>query len=159
VKLSSQEEYGLRCLLQVARRGENESIALAEMSRLEGISVANAAKIMRLLRRAGFLRSSRGQTGGYALARPADAISVGEVLSALGGRLFDSTFCDRHAGVETRCTHMGDCSIRPVLRRLQDVFDGVLGRMMLSELLRPERHVRVVRPGAVELPMLSQRSG
>ena len=51
MKLSSQEEYGLRCLLQVARSGE--SLTIAELSRLEGISSPNVAKILRILRRGG----------------------------------------------------------------------------------------------------------
>ena len=113
MKLSTQEEYGLRCLLQLAA-GEGKSLTIAELTKLEGISPANVAKIMRVLRRSGFVKSTRGQAGGYALARPADQISVAEVLAALGGRLFDSGFCDRHAGVEVRCHHLGDCSIRPV---------------------------------------------
>src|SRR4030095_15344084 len=151
MKLSTQEEYGLRCVLQLGRRGDAESLTIAELSQREGISPANVAKIMRVLRRSGFVKSTRGQAGGYALARPADQISVAEVLSALGGRLFDSGFCDRHAGVEVRCHHLGDCSIRPVLRQLQDVVDQVLGRLMLKNLLCSEsaRAAAWTSPGAV----------
>jgi len=48
MKLSSQEEYGLRCLLQLARAGEGASLTIAEMSEREGISAPNVAKIMRI---------------------------------------------------------------------------------------------------------------
>ncbi|HUL79346.1 MAG TPA: Rrf2 family transcriptional regulator, partial [Vicinamibacteria bacterium] len=71
MKLSSQEEYGLRCLLQLARAGGGASLTIAEMSEREGISAPNVAKIMRILRRAGLVKSTRGKAGGYALARPA----------------------------------------------------------------------------------------
>lgn len=138
MKLSSQEEYGLRCLLQLARAGDGASLTIAELSRLEGLSAPNVAKMLRLLRRSGFVRATRGQQGGYALARPAATISVGEALSALGGRIFDEGFCDRHAGSEAACTHREDCSIKPVLQRLQEVVDSVLGHMTLSELLSPQ---------------------
>jgi Rrf2 family protein len=94
---------------------------------------------MRLLRRSGFVKSTRGQAGGYLLARPVFEITVGEVLDALGSRFFDQTFCVRHKGAEDSCAHLADCSIRPVLRELQSVVDRVLGRLTLDHLLGSER--------------------
>jgi Rrf2 family transcriptional regulator, iron-sulfur cluster assembly transcription factor len=153
MKLSSQEEFGLRCLLQLGRKGPGESLTIAELGQLEGLSAPNVAKIMRVLRRGGFVKSTRGQAGGYALSRPADQIIVGEILSALGGRLFDSTFCERHAGLERFCTHSGDCSIRPVLKHLQEAVDQVLGGLSLKNLLCTEQEmVTWVGPGVVPLP-------
>jgi Rrf2 family protein len=160
MKLSTQEEYGLRCLLQVARRGDGASLPITELSRLEGISAPNVAKIMRLLRRGGFVLSTRGQAGGYALARPSSEIRVGEVLASLGGRLYDSTFCERHAGSESLCTHLGDCSIRPVLRLVQDAVDQVLGRLTLQSLLCTEREMSArTGPRSVPLPMATAEPG
>jgi Rrf2 family protein len=141
MKLTTQEEYGLRCLLQIGRRGEGGSLTIAEMGHLEGISAPNVAKIMRILRRAGLVNSTRGKAGGYTLARPAAATPVGDVLGALGGRLFDASFCDQHSGIERLCLNNSDCSIRPVLRRLQDAVDQVLGRLTLQSLLRNEVEV------------------
>lgn len=140
MKLSTQEEYGLRCLLQLART-DTTSLTIPELSRREGMSAANVGKIMRVLRKTGFVRSIRGQAGGYALARPADQMVVGDVLAGLGGRMFDASFCERHSGVENSCLHLGDCSIRPVLRHLQGAIDEVLGRLTLSSLLRNEREM------------------
>ena len=93
---------------------------------------------MRLLRRAGFVRSMRGQAGGYALTRPPDQIVVSEVIGRLGGPMFDADFCQRHSGVEDSCAHLGQCSIRPVLRHVQQAIDEVLGRLTLASLLRDE---------------------
>ena len=154
MKLSSQEEYGLRCLLQLARGGEGAAMTIAEMSEREGISAPNVAKIMRILRRAGLVRSTRGKAGGYRLARPAKDVRALEVLAALGGRLFDPGFCDRHAGVETHCLNTSDCSIRPVLRGLQDAVDQVLGELTLASLLGTENEVTVsMRPRLIKLPL------
>jgi len=154
MKLTSQEEYGLRCLLQIGRQGEGGSLTIGEMSQREGISAPNVAKIMRLLRRAGLVTSTRGKAGGYTLARPAVEIPVGEVLGALGGRLFDATFCDRHSGRERLCLNDSDCSIRPVLRHVQEAVDLVLGRLTLQSLLRPEREMMVaIGPRAIPLPV------
>jgi Rrf2 family protein len=154
MKLSSQEEYGLRCLLQLARTSGGQSLTIAEMSEREGISAPNVAKIMRILRRAGLVRSTRGKAGGYNLARPANEVRALDVLAALGGRLFDPGFCDRHAGVETHCLNTRDCSIRPVLLGLQDAVDQVLGELTLASLLGNEREVTVtLRPRAIKLQL------
>jgi Rrf2 family protein len=159
MKLSTQEEYGLRCLLQLARAGEGATLTITEMSEREGISSPNVAKIMRILRRAGLVRSARGKTGGYRLTRPAADVRALDVLSALGGRLFDTGFCDRHAGVGRHCLNTHDCSIRPVLRGLQEAVDQVLGELTLASLLPSEGEVAVtLRPRAVKLPMSRRAS-
>lgn len=157
MKLSSQEEYGLRCLLRVGRGGTAGSVSISELSRSEGISEPNVAKMMRVLREGGFVRSTRGQAGGYALSRPADEINVGEALAALGGRLYEPSFCDSHSGMERLCTHMPDCSIRSVWRMLQNAVDQVLGRITLKDLLVSEREMSESRSavGAM-LPTYSQ---
>ncbi|HEX5133985.1 MAG TPA: Rrf2 family transcriptional regulator [Thermoanaerobaculia bacterium] len=157
MKLSSQEEYGLRCLLRVGREGTAGSVSISELSRSEGISEPNVAKMMRVLRESGFVRSTRGQAGGYALSRPADEINVGEALAALGGRLYEPSFCDSHSGMERLCTHMPDCSIRSVWRMLQNAVDQVLGKITLKDLLVSEREMSESRSavGAM-LPTYSQ---
>jgi Rrf2 family protein len=159
MKLTTQEEYGLRCLLQLART-EAGSLTIPEMSRREGISPSNVAKILRVLLKAGFVSSTRGQTGGYALTRPADQIVVSDVIARLGGPLYDSTFCQRHSGVEDSCAHLGDCSIRPVLRHVQEAIDEVLGRLTLASLLLSEREM-VLWAGArgPALPVISVTQG
>ncbi len=152
MKFSSQEEFGLRCLVQLARAAP-ESLTIAEMAQAQGITVANVAKILRVLRTGGLVKSTRGQAGGYTLARTSEAISMREALAVLGGRIFDSTFCERHAGIEDLCLNMGDCSIRPVLRQVQDAIDQVLSQLTLKSLVASEREVAAfaVSPRAVPL--------
>jgi Rrf2 family protein len=159
VKLSTAEEYGLRLLLQLARQGDEASLTIAEMSQREGISSPNVANIRRILRRAGLVASTRGKAGGYTLARPADRIPVGEALGALGGRLFDAQFCDRHSGLERSCLNDGDCSIRPVLRHVQAAVDQALSELTLKSLLRNEREMSAaIRPRAIPLPLAGRAS-
>jgi Rrf2 family protein len=157
MKLSSLEEYGLRCLVQLghAEDAGDASLTIAEMSRLEGISAPNVAKIMRVLRRSGLVTSTRGQSGGYVLARPPQDIRVSDILAALGGRLYDPGFCDKHSGSARPCTHLSDCSIRPVLRQVQEAVDQVLSALTLQSLLRNEAQVRatVATPRAIPLPL------
>ena len=154
MKLTSQEEYGLRCLLRVGREGKGGSLTIPELARSEGISEPNVAKMMRILRRAGFVRSTRGQSGGYALALPAEQIPIGPVLAALGGRLYEPAFCDGHSGLASLCTHMPDCSIRSVWRMVQGAIDSVLGKITLKDMLRSEPEMNAFSPtrDAVSLP-------
>jgi len=135
MKLSSQEEYGLRCLLRVATLSAPGHLTINEISEDEGLSASYVAKLMRLLRQRGFVRSVRGQVGGYALAQPAEKIIVGEVLAALGGRLFDPGFCSEHAGLEASCKKLRECSIRTLWRTVQVLVDQVLSKVTLADLV------------------------
>jgi Rrf2 family transcriptional regulator, iron-sulfur cluster assembly transcription factor len=143
MRFTANEEYGIRCLLRLGRQGPEGSLTIPEISRAEGISMPYVAKIMRLLRRGGFVQSTRGKTGGYSLARPADHILIGDLLTLLGGRLFEPDFCDRHAGLENVCSNSVDCSIRSLWRAVQLVVDHVLSRITLGDLLRNEQTMSV----------------
>ena len=98
MKLSSQEEYGLRCLLQLARQTPGESLSIPEISRTEDISHHNVAKLLRILRQGGLVDSARGQHGGYTLAKPPNQIPIADAIKVLGCRLFDDSFCDHFSG-------------------------------------------------------------
>ncbi len=138
MKFSSQEEYGLRCLLRVAKEGGEKGLTIPEISKAEGITTHNTAKILRALRLGSFLASSRGQIGGYTLSRPADEIMVSDVLSCLGGKLFDEEFCNTHSGEQKICTNSIDCSIRSLWQMLQSAIDGVLLKITLKDLISSE---------------------
>lgn len=135
MKFSSQEEYGLRCLIQVARVRDNGGVTIAEISKLENLTTHHVAKLLRILRQAGFVSSERGHMGGYTLARPADQIVIGNVLAALGGKLFEDDFCERHSGVSEICTHSIDCAIISLWQMVQASVDTVLGKTTLQDLM------------------------
>ena len=141
MKLSAQEEYGIRCLLRMARSGEGASLTIPEISQAEGISSHYVAKLMRVLRRGGFVTSARGKTGGYTLARTADQILVGEALATLGGRLYEPAFCNVHTGLTKVCTNSVDCSVRSLWSALQQAVDQVLGKTTLKDLVRKEQEM------------------
>ncbi|MCX6175595.1 MAG: Rrf2 family transcriptional regulator [Ignavibacteriales bacterium] len=140
MKFTSQEEYGLRCLLRIAKFYTVEkSFTIPEISRAEGITEHNAGKILRVLRIGGLLESSRGQIGGYTLTRPPEQISVGNILKVLGGRLFDDEFCNTHTGAMDICTNSIDCSVRSLWKLIQDSVDSVVDKMTLKDLMGNEK--------------------
>ncbi|MCC7174452.1 MAG: Rrf2 family transcriptional regulator [Bryobacterales bacterium] len=138
MKLTAHEEYGLRCLVQIARQPPGKSLTIPEMSRLEGISPAYAGKILQFLRQGGFVRSVRGQVGGYSLAAPPEKILVRDVMALLGGRIYERGFCRSHRGQPRACIHSADCSVRSLWRTIQGALDDVLGKTTLKDLLRGE---------------------
>jgi Rrf2 family transcriptional regulator, iron-sulfur cluster assembly transcription factor len=141
MKISAQEEYGLRCLLQLARAETiGESLTLSQLGRLEGISTANAGKLMWILTKAGLVQSTRGTKGGYTLARPASEIRLNRVIRVLEGEPAES-HCKSYAGVLDACVHTGDCGIRPVIVELHQIVDNALAEITLSQLLGTEANV------------------
>jgi Rrf2 family protein len=142
VKLTANEEYGVRCLVRLAYAGyTGESLTIPEISLAEGVSPAYAAKILRVLRKGGFVKAARGKEGGYTLARPAAEIAIGDVIDALGGRLFETNFCDSHAGQAPICTRSVDCSVRSLWRAVQVAVDRVLSKTTLNDLLQNEEEM------------------
>ena len=136
MKFSTQEEYGLRCLLRIARFHEmGKTLTIPEISRGEGISEHVTAKILRALRLGGFVESARGHLGGYTLARPPQNILVGNVLKELGGKLYDESFCSLHSKGDLLCTVTSDCTVRSLWVLIQNSVDSVIGELQLSDLM------------------------
>jgi Rrf2 family protein len=139
MKITAQEEYGLRILLCIAK--SDEGMSIAQVSDCEGLSHHNAAKICRILRMHDFITSKKGHTGGYTLARHANEIALKDVLHALGGSLFDESFCSRFTGDSHFCTNSTDCSVRSLWKVLQSGIDKVLMNITLAQLLGNEQKV------------------
>ena len=140
MKISAQEEYGLRCLVQLANLPAGESLTLPQIAQLEGISAANAGKLMWLLNKAGFVRSTRGTKGGYFLARPASDIYLNEIIKILDKDEI-AKYCDSYKGVEETCVHKGDCGIRSVIVGLHEVVSHALAQVTLAQLIGSETAV------------------
>jgi Rrf2 family protein len=159
MKLSAQEEYGLRCLLHLARCEAGHSMTIPEISQLEGLSVPNVAKLMRLLRMGKLVTSVRGQAGGYTLARPAADINVAETMEILGGQFFSPQFCDRYSGQQKVCMHAVDCSFRALWTSIQVVLQELLGKTTLADLLQCETDMNAMMEQRARecFPMLASR--
>ena len=140
MKLTSNDEYGLRCLIRLGQEGPGGRLTIPEISSAEGVSEAFAAKLLRILRLAGFVTAARG-TGGYSLARPASQIVLGDVMNVLGGRLFGGDFCEMHSGQMEDCVHSVDCSLRVLWSTVQAAVDSVLRKTTLQDLLRNEQQM------------------
>lgn len=110
-------------------------MTIPEISRVEGLSQTHVAKLLMILRKDGFITSTRGQAGGYTLARPADEINVGQILACLGGKLYDDEFCSKHAGQHSICQHAVDCSVKSLWQMIQGSVDHVLKDLTLADMI------------------------
>lgn len=141
MKISAQEEYGLRCLVQLAHAQVSAlSLTLNQIAEREGLSVANAGKLMGILVKAGLVQSQRGAYGGYTLARPAVEIRLHEVIRVLDEDTVDR-FCQTHTGVLDTCIHTSDCGIRPVIVGLHEIVQSALSEITLAQLIGTEATV------------------
>jgi Rrf2 family protein len=86
MKISAKAEYACLAMIALARRRpDRPSIRIREIAESHGIPERYLVQILLQLKGAGLVYSSRGSAGGYRLARPADQISLGEVISAIDG--------------------------------------------------------------------------
>lgn len=142
MKITAQEEYGLRILIRIARCHDEEGMSIPQLSDAEGLSSHYVAKLARLLRMEGFINSTPGYKGGYILATPAKKIIINKVLKALGGALFDKEFCGLHTGTLKLCTNSVDCSTRSLWQIVQFRVDQLLDQVTLHDLVNPEKESR-----------------
>ena len=141
MRITTLAEYGVICALHLARRASEGPITGREIADLERLPPDYVEQILLRLRRANLVRSTRGARGGYALARPADQISIRDVIEASETMTFD-LHCVSHPVGEERCSSSHNCSIRPVWMLLQRRIDDVLSAVCLADLLAEEGEVR-----------------
>lgn len=140
MKITAQEEYGLRLLIRIASCQDTNGMSIPQLSEAEGISPHYVAKLTRILRIGGFINSTPGNKGGYVLSMPAGEIIINKVLKALGGSLFDQGFCGSHAGAMKLCTNSVDCSSRSLWQMIQYTVDQLLDRVTLHDLVCTEEN-------------------
>ena len=161
MKITSQEEYGLRCLLRLAMGKEPEPLGIREIAEAEALSIPYVGKLLAVLRQAGLIESVRGRQGGYRLAASPAEVSLGSVMDALGKPLFDEpNFCNKHQGTEStdgRCVHSDACTLRTLWHTLEDWMRKVLDRITLADLLQSEgRLAELLRSRLAEAVMQSE---
>ncbi len=144
MKITAQEEYGLRCLLRLAQAGEGQALTIPEIAAAEGLSTPYAAKLLALLRQGDLIESVRGRSGGYRLASSPQDIRLGAVLLALGEPLFDDPgYCQRHAGTESngRCVHLTSCNLRALWHTLEHWMRRTLDQLTLADLMQNDGRI------------------
>ena len=138
MKITTQIEYGLRCVLHIARCGGDTPVSVSEIARGEDLPQDYVEQLLLKLRKAGIVKSQRGLHGGYLLAKSHVDITVKDILEALEEPVFE-VVCKKVKDGKLRCCHMDECSVRPVWTRLHDAVNAVLSHATLEMLLKDEK--------------------
>ena len=138
MKLSTKGRYGLRALIDLALYSENETVSIQSIARRQNISDSYLEQLMRKLRSAGLIVSVRGAQGGYKLARPANEISVGDVLRAREGSL-EAVTC---GGEDNSCQGADLCVTKFVWERINSSIRDTVDSIKLSQLVEESRLMR-----------------
>ena len=149
MRLSAHDEHGIRLLLRIARGEENVCLTTAALAEREGMSMSHAGKVLRMLRQGGFVTASRGNCGGYTLARPAEEIAVGAVLATLGGRLYADGAPSATPPETPLCTGSVDCAAKALWQMVQYRLDDLLDGLTLSQLIGEGERTAVALRGVV----------
>jgi Rrf2 family transcriptional regulator, cysteine metabolism repressor len=140
---STRAEYGVRVMVELARRGGAEPVSLAEIADGDGLPLAYLEHLAARLRKAGLVESRRGARGGYLLARPAKEITMAEVVEALEGSIAPieciSEGVDGHlvCSRETDTDHV--CPTKLLWTRVRGSIVTTLQDTRLSDLVQEKR--------------------
>ncbi len=147
MKLSTKGRYGLRALLDIGVHGEEGPVSISDIARRQQISEAYLEQLMSKLKKAELIESQRGAQGGYRLARPAEEVSVGDILRALEGNL-DAVACPA-LSEEGGCAGAELCVTKYVWQRINDAITQTVDEIKLSTLVA-ESHKMHDSSAAVE---------
>ena len=140
---STKAEYGVRVMVELARRTGDDPIPLAEIAAHDGLPLAYLEHLVARLRKAGLVDSRRGSRGGYMLARPASDITMAEVVEALEGSIAPieciseaadgSIVCSRESGRSGSASHV--CPTKLLWTRVRMSIISTLRETTLAELV------------------------
>jgi Rrf2 family protein len=147
--ISQRSRYALRSLLLLAR--EERSLPIGAISQRQNIPRKFLEQILLDLKRGGLVASRRGKVGGYALRRPADTITFGEVLRLVDGPIAPLPCLSRIAYRRCEdCTDEVGCELRRVFARVAASTRDVLDRTTIADAIRDGRGGEAAAMLAVE---------
>ena len=135
--LSTRSRYGLRALIDLGQHCESEAVSIQSIADRQSISESYLEQLMAKLKKAGLVASTRGAYGGYSLGKPAEEISVGDILRVLEGSL-EAVDCPG-TGSEGDCEDSDICVAKYVWKRINESITAAVDHLMLSELIEESR--------------------
>ena len=131
MRISTKGRYALQIMLALTRYERGRNVTLKEISEAEGISVKYLEQIIPSLKRAGFLRSLRGNSGGYSLARSPEQITILDIIDAAEGTLAPVPCLETSPNT---CAWAGDCATVKIWEGLFDTVKNYLGGITLDSV-------------------------
>ncbi|MDL2290747.1 Rrf2 family transcriptional regulator [Desulfovibrio sp. OttesenSCG-928-F20] len=135
MKLSARSRYASRILLELARHGGALPMSAATLSQHTGVSVQFVEQILKPLKQSGLTASTRGAAGGHRLARPAEEITLGEVVRLMEGGILLTVCCGEKTN---ECPRKDGCMTRRAWQQVSSSLERELDSITLSALLHGE---------------------
>ncbi len=145
--ISTRGQYGLRALVELAQT--NTLMPIHKIAERQDISLHYLEQILATMRRAGFVQSERGATGGYRLARDAKKITALEVIVALEGSLAPVACVED----SSQCSHVNACGTESLWRRVDATITGILGSYTVADLLEEARFQNALKMMKSQAPL------
>ena len=133
MRFTAKTEYGLVCLIYMARHAGHNPVTTKQIVRGEKYSLPFTEKILQKLRSARIVTSQQGNHGGYVLARDASQITLREIIEALEGKTFD-VFCEPDIRKEIVCTHFPLCDVKPIWHKTKELLDRFFESVTLAQI-------------------------
>ena len=157
MKLSKRSEYGLRALLDLAAQTDQGPLRLRNLAERNNIPVKFLEQIFVTLRNTGAIRSQVGAHGGYTLGRPAEEVTLGQVIRALDGTIAPVACVSVIAYEPCTCPDERTCALRAAMNQVRDAIVAVVDYMSLADAVSRGKASSNVKPQASN-PRPSQRS-
>ncbi len=138
--ISQKAKYALRALVLLARAGaDGSAMIIADISEQQNIPRKFLEQILLDLKRHGLLESRRGKNGGYALLKPADMITFGEVLRIIDGPIAPLPCLSKMAYKRCAdCQGEANCEVRRVFAGVAEATRAVLDRTTIADAISDE---------------------
>ena len=130
LRLSKKADYALMAMKHLAQKRDVSSTSAREIAEQYDIPIELMAKVLQRLVRLRLLASTQGTRGGYMLGRPANTISVANVIEAIDGP-FTVTACSTE---KHDCEQFSKCSIRDPLWQIRERIAAALGTVTIAEI-------------------------
>jgi len=134
MRITSSIEYATRLMTTLARAHGQAPVPAERLAEADNVPADYVSQLLVKLRRAGLVTSHRGSAGGYALSRPPAEITLGQVVRAVDGEVFEDV-CAKYEAGEKDCHHQGACAISPVWRKLGALVTGYFESVTLAAIL------------------------
>lgn len=139
MKLSTKGRYGLRAMIDLAIHSKENQVSIKSISERQEISENYLERIIALLKKAGYVKSTRGAQGGYMLTKKPDQISVGNILRALEGDL-NPVDCSL-TNDDKVCSESSLCVTKFVWKRISDSINDVVDNISLQDLVNEQLEI------------------
>jgi Rrf2 family cysteine metabolism transcriptional repressor len=148
LRVSTRGEYGVRLMVDLARHYGGRARSLTEISQAEGLElkVQYLEQLVKCLREAHLIESTRGAHGGYRLSRQPEEITMGSVLRALEGPIAPM-ICATEGEMGVICDRLEGCSTKYLWARVRDAVTDTLDSISLRDLLAQADGMGTVYPG------------